>query len=60
VGPGWASTGLVFTREYGSELHRAAVTARFHRIVRDADLPPVRLHDLRHGLRRWPWLEAPT
>jgi integrase len=48
-GQGWVSTGLVFTREDGSELHPATVTARFHRLVRDADLPPVRLHDLRHG-----------
>jgi integrase len=48
-GQGWVSTGLVFTREDGTELHPATVTARFHRLVRDADLPPVRLHDLRHG-----------
>jgi integrase len=48
-GQGWVSTGLVFTREDSSELHPAAVTAGFHRLVRDADLPPVRLHDLRHG-----------
>ena len=48
-GEGWISTGLVFTREDGSELHPATVTTRFERLVRDADLPPVRLHDLRHG-----------
>ena len=39
----------VFTREDGSALHPASVTARFERLVRDADLPPIRLHDLRQG-----------
>ena len=42
-------SGLVFTREDGSALHPASVTSRFERLVREADLPPIRLHDLRHG-----------
>lgn len=48
-GPAWVETGKVFVREDGSTLHPAAVTDRFHAIVEAAALPPVRLHDLRHG-----------
>jgi integrase len=42
-------SGLVFTREDDSAPHPASVTSRFERLVREADLPPIRLHDLRHG-----------
>ena len=45
----WQDTGLVFTREDGTELHPELVSRGFDRLVRDADLPPIRLHDLRHG-----------
>lgn len=45
----WQDTGLVFTREDGSPLHPDLVSRTFDRMVRDADLPPIRLHDLRHG-----------
>jgi hypothetical protein len=48
-GPAWVSTGLVFTREDGSAIHPDYVTRHFERLVRAADLPPIRLHDLRHG-----------
>ena len=48
-GPAWVETGKVFVREDGSALHPAAVTERFHAIAESAGLPPVRLHDLRHG-----------
>jgi integrase len=48
-GPNWTDTGLFFTRENGEALHPADVTARFTQLVVDAGLPPVRLHDLRHG-----------
>jgi integrase len=37
------------SRENGELLHLATVTDRFHELVAAADLPPVRLHDLRHG-----------
>jgi integrase len=46
---GWKDTGLVFTRADGSALHPAEVTARFRNLVAEAGLPPIRLHDLRHG-----------
>jgi len=48
-GSGWVDSGKVFTRENGEPLHPATITDRFHEIVGAADLPPVRLHDLRHG-----------
>jgi integrase len=48
-GEAWVDSGLVFTCEDGSALHPASVTARFERLAREADLPPIRLHDLRHG-----------
>ena len=48
-GEAWVDSGKVFTRENGEQLHPAAVTSRFHAIVAAADLPPIRLHDLRHG-----------
>lgn len=49
AGPGWTDTGLVFTRDDGAALHPAAVTDLFHTLTAAAGLPPVRLHDLRHG-----------
>jgi hypothetical protein len=47
-GAAWVDSGLVFTREDGSQLHPDVVTTMFERIYRDAALPPIRLHDLRH------------
>lgn len=49
AGPAWTDTGLVFTRPDGTALHPASVTEQFHAAAAAADLPPVRLHDLRHG-----------
>lgn len=48
-GPAWVDTGLVFTQEDGSWLHPGKVTDLFERLVAASDLPPIRLHDLRHG-----------
>jgi len=42
-------TGRVFTREDGELLHLANVTRRFIELYEEIGLPPVRLHDLRHG-----------
>ncbi|RAG83815.1 site-specific integrase [Streptacidiphilus pinicola] len=47
--PGWIDTGLVFTDTDGSPLHPAHVTDQFQSLVERHGLPPVRLHDLRHG-----------
>ncbi|MFJ6855264.1 tyrosine recombinase XerC [Streptomyces sp. NPDC091271] len=48
-GSAWAETGRVFTRENGELLHPAKVTRRFIELYEEIGLPPVRLHDLRHG-----------
>jgi integrase len=39
----------VFTRPDGSPLHPDYVSPRFRILVARAGLPPIRLHDLRHG-----------
>ncbi|MEU6089080.1 site-specific integrase [Streptomyces sp. NPDC047085] len=45
----WVETGRVFTKENGEMLHPANVTRRFVELYEEVGLPPVRLHDLRHG-----------
>lgn len=45
----WVETCRVFTRENGALLHPANVTRRFVELYEAIGLPPVRLHDLRHG-----------
>ncbi len=47
-GSAWTETGLVFTREDGKALHPEYVSRHFALLARDAGLPPIRLHDLRH------------
>ena len=49
AGEHWVESGLVFTDPEGGELHPAAVTKRFRALTTQAGLPPIRLHDLRHG-----------
>ncbi|MFE3047686.1 tyrosine-type recombinase/integrase [Streptomyces albidoflavus] len=48
-GSAWVDTGHVFTQEDGSWLHPGKVTDLFERLVAASGLPPIRLHDLRHG-----------
>ncbi|WP_422070592.1 tyrosine-type recombinase/integrase [Streptomyces orinoci] len=48
-GEAWVNTGRIFTRENGEWLRPDAVTARFEKLVAMSGLPPIRLHDLRHG-----------
>lgn len=48
-GEAWAESGKIFTRENGEALHPAWVTDQFEHLAFEADLPPIRLHDLRHG-----------
>ncbi|UQA94548.1 site-specific integrase [Streptomyces halobius] len=48
-GTAWVDTGRVFTSEDGSWLHPGKITDLFERLVTASGLPPVRLHDLRHG-----------
>lgn len=49
AGPMWVESGRVFTRENGEQLRPSWVTDRFAFLAADAGLPPIRLHDLRHG-----------
>lgn len=44
----WKNTGRIFTQEDGSLLHPGKVSDHFERLVAAADLPPIRLPDLRH------------
>ncbi|GAA1550320.1 tyrosine-type recombinase/integrase [Dactylosporangium maewongense] len=48
-GAAWVDSGRVFTREDGSELNPPWLTDLFGDLVAVAGLPPIRLHDLRHG-----------
>jgi integrase len=48
-GEAWVDSGKIFTKENGEALYPATVTDTFERIAFDAGLPPIRLHDLRHG-----------
>ncbi|KPI15712.1 integrase family protein [Actinobacteria bacterium OK074] len=45
----WTETGRVFTTEEdGSTYHPEWISRRFRRLAKEAGLPPIRLHDLRH------------
>jgi integrase len=48
-GTAWPNTGLFFVQPDGQPWHPETVSERFDRLVTDAGLPPIRLHDLRHG-----------
>ena len=49
AGDTWAETGLVFTTETGLPIHPAQLNDVLQALIQQADLPPIRLHDLRHG-----------
>ena len=48
-GEAWTDCGRVFTREDGRPLRGGFVYEHFRVLTRQAGLPPVRFHDLRHG-----------
>lgn len=48
-GTAWTDSNKVFVKADGSPLHPAAITDRFQALAEQAGLPPIRLHDLRHG-----------
>lgn len=48
-GGGWEDNDLVFTNPDGTRLHPAQLTYEFYKLVRENELPPIRLHDVRHG-----------
>jgi integrase len=47
-GPEWNDAGLIFTREDGRPLRPEYATRHFQALAKQAGLPAVRLHDLRH------------
>jgi integrase len=47
-GAGWQDTSLVFTKENGSVVRPEFVSRLFRTLTRDAALPPIRFHHLRH------------
>jgi hypothetical protein len=49
AGQAWQDAGYVFTATDGQPLHPDYLTRRFRHLVEQSGLPPVRLHDLRHG-----------
>jgi integrase len=49
AGNDWYESGYVFLRPDGRPVHPGYLTRRFGELVKRADVPPVRLHDLRHG-----------
>lgn len=48
-GEAWINTGRVFAEVNGTLLHPGKVSEAFEKIVKTSSLPPIRLHDLRHG-----------
>ncbi|REE95758.1 integrase-like protein [Thermomonospora umbrina] len=49
AGDTWTDTGYVFTTETGAPVSPNDVTEQFEQLSMEAGLPPIRLHDLRHG-----------
>jgi integrase len=49
MGGRWCESGLVFTTDTGAPIHPSRLTDVLHQISGRAGLPPIRLHDLRHG-----------
>ncbi|WP_344944090.1 tyrosine-type recombinase/integrase [Sphaerisporangium flaviroseum] len=49
AGPARVDSGFVFTNPDGSRLHPQHLTDQFCWLAYTAGLPPIRLHDLRHG-----------
>ena len=48
AGARWRESGLVFTSTLGTPLDERNLNRLFKAILRDADLPAIRYHDLRH------------
>jgi integrase len=47
-GEAWVDSGLVFTREDGTPLHPQTLRWHLRRLAREAGVPVIRFHDLRH------------
>lgn len=49
LGERYHDYGLIFTQVTGRPLHPSDVRKEFHRVLREAQLPKIRFHDLRHS-----------
>ncbi|MET8063858.1 tyrosine-type recombinase/integrase [Micromonospora sp. NPDC005313] len=49
AGVAWVESGRLFTRSNGEWIEPTWLSDYFDRLVKRLDLPPIRLHDLRHG-----------
>ena len=49
VGTAWQNTGFVFTQDNGSPVDPDMITKDFPKLIRDAGLPHLTLHGLRHA-----------
>ncbi|BBH66469.1 hypothetical protein ACTI_31540 [Actinoplanes sp. OR16] len=49
AGEAWLDSGRVFTQANGAWVEPDWLSDHFDRLVRRSELPPIRLHDLRHG-----------
>jgi integrase len=49
LGPDWQDQRLVFTNTMGGPISHSVVEKAFKAALRKAELPDVRVHDLRHG-----------
>jgi integrase len=50
LGAGYVDSGLVITTEDGRPMHPETLSGLFVRQAKQAGLPPIRLHDLRHSV----------
>ncbi|MEV0131730.1 tyrosine-type recombinase/integrase [Dactylosporangium sp. NPDC050688] len=48
AGKPWQDSGYVFVRMDGLPIHPSNVSCRFRQLLNRIDVPPIRLHDLRH------------
>jgi integrase len=49
AGSNWKERGIVFPNKHGNFLREEVVMNRFHKLLEQAGLPTMRLHDLRHS-----------
>ncbi|MFG1955197.1 tyrosine-type recombinase/integrase [Micromonospora sp. NPDC048830] len=49
AGKAWHDSGYVFVRSDGTPIHPGYASCRFRLLVHQTNVPPIRLHDLRHG-----------
>lgn len=48
-GDGYCDSGYVFTNRNGTPIAPGTLTHAFQKLLAEHGMPPIRLHDLRHG-----------